>query len=151
MDRIDVAKQILSENGYKNTAPRKVLLEFLNNDENKHMSCDEIYEEISKDHPNIGIATVYRNMQLFEELGIAMKITLDDGVGRYEFRNLQDDVHQHHHLVCLKCNKLIEVKEDLLGELEEKLEEEHDFDIVDHDLKFYGYCNECREKEEMEK
>lgn len=144
MNRVEVAKEILSKNGYKSTEPRKILLEFLDDDENKHMSCDEIYEKVSKDHPNIGIATVYRNMQLFEELDIAMKLTLDDGVGRYEFKNLQDDVHQHHHLVCLNCNKLIEVKEDMLCEIEEELEQEHNFQITDHDLKFYGYCEDCK-------
>lgn len=144
MNRVEVAKEILSKNGYKSTEPRMVLLDFLDKDENKHLSCDEIYEKVSKDHPNIGIATVYRNMQLFEELGIAMKLTLDDGVGRYEFKNLRDDVHQHHHLVCLNCNELIEVKEDMLCEIEDELEREYNFQITDHDLKFYGYCKNCK-------
>lgn len=144
MNRVELAYSILAENGYKNTEPRKVLLDFLSEDENKHLSCDEIYYKISDTHPNIGIATIYRNMQLFEELNIATKLTLDDGVARYELADFGKDAHQHHHLVCLNCNKLIEVKEDLLGVLEKEIEKEHDFKIVDHDLKFFGICNECK-------
>lgn len=144
MNRIDKAYKILADKAYKTTEPRRVLIEFLDDDKNKHLSCDEIYDRISKDYPNMGIATIYRNMQLFEELGIVTKLTLDDGVSRYELANLEKDVHQHHHLVCLNCNKLIEVKEDLLGALEVEIEQEHDFKIVDHDLKFYGYCSKCK-------
>lgn len=144
MTRLDKAYEKLREKGYKTTAPRKILLDFLDKENNKHLSCDEIYDRISKDHPNIGIATVYRNIQLFEELNITTKLTLDDGIGRYELSNLDDKTHQHHHLVCISCNKLIEVKEDLLGVLEKEIENEHNFEIVDHDLKFYGFCDECR-------
>ena len=144
MNRIDKAYKILADKAYKTTEPRRVLIEFLDDDKNKHLSCDEIYDRISKDYPNMGIATIYRNMQLFEELGIVTKLTLDDGISRYELANLEKDVHQHHHLVCLNCNKLIEVKEDLLGALEVEIEQEHDFKIVDHDLKFYGYCSKCK-------
>lgn len=144
MNRVELAYKILADKGFKTTEPRKILLEFLNRDENKHLSCDEIYDRLSDAHPNIGIATVYRNIQLFEELGIVTKLTLDDGIGRYEYAELLKDAHQHHHLVCLNCNKLIEVKEDLLGALEEQIEKEHGFKIVDHDLKFFGYCSDCK-------
>lgn len=144
MNSKDKAYKILADQAYKTTEPRRVLIEFLADDKNKHLSCDEIYDRISKDYPNMGIATIYRNMQLFEELGIVTKLTLDDGISRYELANLEEDVHQHHHLVCLNCNKLIEVKEDLLGALEVEIEQEHDFKIVDHDLKFYGYCSKCK-------
>lgn len=143
MTKVELAYSILAENGYKTTEPRKVLLKFLDEDENKHLSCDEIYDKISDTHPNIGIATVYRNMQLFEELNIATKLTLDDGTARYELADFGEGAHMHHHLVCLNCNKLIEVKEDLLGVLEKEIEKEHNFKIVDHDLKFFGICKEC--------
>lgn len=144
MTRLEKAYQKLRDGGYKTTAPRKILLEFLNKESNKHLSCDEIYDKISDNHPNIGIATVYRNIQLFEELNITTKLTLDDGIGRYELSDLDGDSHQHHHLVCVECNKLIEVKEDLLGVLEKEIEAEHNFEIIDHDLKFFGYCEECK-------
>lgn len=146
MEDLKIAYTLLKENGYKTTAPRRVILEFLTKGANKHLSCDEIHRMISVDHPEVGIATVYRNMQLFEDLKIVTRLTLDDGVARYELSSLGNDSHQHHHLVCLECGKLIELKNDLLGNLEREIEAEQEFKISDHDLKFYGHCKECSEK-----
>ena len=146
MEDLKIAYTILKEHGYKTTAPRKVILNFLGKGVNKHLSCDEIHRMISIEHPEVGIATVYRNMQLFEDLKIGTRLTLDDGVARYELSALDDDSHQHHHLVCLSCGKLIELKVDLLGNLERQIEEEQEFIISDHDLKFFGYCKECNDK-----
>ncbi len=148
MDKKEIAFKILSENGLKYTEPRKILIEFLSEDENKHLTPEEIYDKLNPDYPNLGIATVYRNLQNFENLGIVQRLNLGDGVSRFELAELVEDVHQHHHLVCINCDKLIEVKGDLLGELEEKIENLYDFKIIDHDLKFYGYCGECEEKKD---
>ena len=145
MDQVERARSILVENGYKVTEPRITLLEYLAKDENRHLTCEKIHEIVSKENPNIGIATVYRNMQLFEELDIVIKLNLDDGVARYELKNF-DNQHQHHHLICLNCAKLIEVKEDLLGALEKEIEKETGFEIHDHVLKFYGYCSDCKDE-----
>lgn len=148
MDKLNYAYKKLKDNSYKNTMPRKVILEFMNNSEHKHMSCDEIHRDISKKYPDIGIATVYRNMQLFEELKIVTRLTLADGIARYEINDLSEERHQHHHLVCLNCGKLIEIGEDLLGPLEQKITRETGFQIEDHDLKFFGYCKECQNEKE---
>lgn len=113
-----------------------------NND--KHLSCDEIFNIISKENPEIGIATVYRTLLLFEKLDIVYKVNFDDGCSRYEL-DLGTEDHQHHHLICLKCGEVIEVKLDLLEALETEIEKELNFRIVDHNLKFYGYCSDCKE------
>lgn len=144
MEDLKIAYTLLKENDYKITAPRKIILDFLSKGANKHLSCDEIHRLITKEHPEVGIATVYRNMQLFEDLKIVTRLTLDDGVSRYELSSLGADSHQHHHLVCLKCGKLIELKNDLLGNLEKQIEIEQEFKISDHDLKFFGYCKNCK-------
>ena len=145
MDKKEIAFKILSENGLKYTEPRRLLIEFLTEEENKHLTPEEIYEKLNPDHPNLGIATVYRNLQNFENLGIVQRLSLGDGIARYELAELEKDVHQHHHLVCIECGRLIEVKGDLLGELEKKIETLYNFEILDHDLKFYGYCNKCQD------
>ena len=71
-----------------------------------------------------------------------------DGRSRYELCNLPfEHHHHHHHLVCLNCNQILEVKEDLLQQLESLIEREHNFQIVDHRVQVYGYCSDCnREK-----
>ncbi len=136
-------KEILKENGYKLTSQRKAILEILMDNKSEHLSCDDIFKITSVEHPEIGIATIYRTLQLFEELGMVYKLNFNDGFSRYEL-DLGTEEHHHHHLICLSCGKVIEVKVDLLDSLEQKIEKNDNFTIVDHNVKFYGYCSECK-------
>ncbi|MDN5353153.1 MAG: Fur family transcriptional regulator, ferric uptake regulator, partial [Clostridiales bacterium] len=88
-------------------------------------------------------ATVYRTLQLLEELEVVTSLNLEDGCVRYELY-IDDGAHNHHHLICNKCGRVIEVEGDLLDQLEQKIEREYDFKIVDHKLKFYGICSKCK-------
>lgn len=136
-------KGILQEEGYKFTTQRRAILKSIVDNHKEHLSCDEVYEIVSKTYPEIGIATVYRTLQLFEKLNIVYKLNFDDGLSRYEL-NQGMGTHHHHHLICLKCGKVMEVKLDLLESLEAEIEKEGQFKIIDHDVKFYGHCRDCR-------
>ena len=143
-------KDILQKEGYKLTNQRKDILKTLLNNNHKHLSCEDVFNIVSKENSDLGIATVYRTLQLFEKLNIVYKINFDDGLSRYEL-NLGEENHQHHHLICLNCGKVIEVKLDLLESLENKIEKDGNFKIVDHNVKFYGYCKKCLDKVDKEK
>lgn len=143
-------KNILQKEGYKLTNQRKDILKTLLNNNNKHLSCEDVFNIVSKENSDLGIATVYRTLQLFEKLNIVYKINFDDGLSRYEL-NLGEENHQHHHLICLNCGNVMEVKLDLLESLENKIEKDGNFKIVDHNVKFYGYCKKCLDKVDKEK
>ncbi len=143
---MDGAKSILKKHGYKFTWQRKLILDFLSDNMDKHLSCDEIFDMIVVDNPEIGIATIYRNLLTFDQLGIVSKLNLGDGINRYELKDSSEEGHHHHHLICVNCDKIIEVKKDLLDDLENMVENELEFKIMDHSLKFYGYCSDCRDK-----
>jgi Fur family transcriptional regulator, ferric uptake regulator len=114
----------------------------------EHLSPEEIYEHIKDIYPEIGLATIYRTLQLFEEIGLVYKLNFDDGCYRYEILSPNNkEVHQHHHLICKKCGKIIEVKEDLMNSLEEIIEKQYNFEIKNHIVKFTGICSQCRNKE----
>lgn len=134
---------ILQKEGYKLTNQRKEILNVMYDKRHEHLSCEDVHEIISKENPELGIATVYRTLQLFEKLNIVYKINFDDGLSRYEL-NLGTENHQHHHLICIKCGKVKEVKLDLLEALEDQIEREGNFEIIDHNVKFYGYCEDCK-------
>lgn len=138
---IEDYKEILKKEGYKLTYQRKIILNTIIEHHSEHLSCDDIFNIVRKKHLEIGIATIYRTLQLFEELKIVHRVNFDDGFSRYELIRGTED--HHHHLVCLECGKVIEVKLDLLEALEKEIEKEEDFDIVDHNVQFYGYCNDC--------
>lgn len=140
-------KTKLNSGGYKITNQRKTIYEILLDSMGEHLNPEEIYELVKKVDPEIGIATVYRTTKLFEEVGILNKIIFNDGCTRYEIAQFEEDRHSHHHLLCTNCRKIIEVKMDLLNELEELIEKEYDFEIHNHSLKFYGLCKDCKEEE----
>ena len=141
--KIKKYEETLKNQGYKLTSQRKIILKALVDHKDEHLSCDDLFKIISEQNPDIGIATIYRTLQLFEELKIVYKLNFNDGFSRYEL-NLGTEEHHHHHLICLKCGKVIEVKVDLLDSLEEEIEKNDNFTIVDHNVKFYGYCSECK-------
>lgn len=141
---MDDIKQIFKEEGYKLTTQRRAILDVIVENQDKHLSPEEIYDIVKKKYPEIGIATVYRTLQLLEKLNIIYRLNFDDGYNRYEL-NYDSENHHHHHLICLKCGKVMEVKIDLLENLENEIENENGFKIVDHNVKFFGYCADCQQ------
>lgn len=140
-------KELLKQKGFKLTTQRRAVLEIMQDRKGEHLTTEEIYELVRDKCPEIGLATVYRTVQLLDNLKLIRKLNLDDGCCRYEL-GLEDEDHHHHHLICEECGKVIEVAEDLLDPLETKIEDLFNFKITDHKLKFYGVCEECHGKNE---
>lgn len=141
---IDVLKDKLKETGFKITPQRRAIVEILLKNNHTHLSSEEIYDLVRVDCPEIGLATVYRTMQLLDEIGAISKLNLDDGCIRYEICLDKEDSHNHHHLICKKCGKIMEAKEDLLDSIECEIQKLYNFEILDHDVKFYGLCEDCK-------
>lgn len=138
-----VFKERLKEKGCKLTLQRRGVLDVLLEHCNEHLSTEEIYAAVKEKYPEIGLATVYRTVQLFEEMGIIDRLNFDDGCSRFELSS-GDAVHHHHHLICEKCNKVFEVENDLLEEIESEIESKYNFKVHNHNVMFYGHCKECR-------
>ncbi len=144
LNQMDMLKDRLKQTGFKITPQRRAIIEILLKHNSKHLSSEEIYELVKISCPEIGLATVYRTMQLLDEVGVISKLNLDDGCIRYELDLNKDESHHHHHLICKNCSKIIEVEEDLLDSIEKEIEKIYKFNILDHDVKFYGICDECK-------
>lgn len=143
-------KKMLKEKGLKVTNQRLLVLEVLADHRDKHMTAEDIYELVKEDYPEIGLATIYRTVQLLREMQLVDRINLDDGCLRYEISDMFDGEtkHHHHHLICKTCGKVVPFEEDLLDELERLVEQETGFHVSDHELKFYGQCQECRKRQD---
>lgn len=142
---IERLKNNLKEKGYKLTPQRRAIVDIIIRNEGSHLTTEELYDLVKVECPEIGLATVYRTVQLLEELGVVSKLDLNDGCYRYELVH-EDENHHHHHLICSNCGKLIEVQGDLLEGLEHEIESKYDFRIKNHSVKFYGICSECSKK-----
>ncbi|HOB20684.1 MAG TPA: Fur family transcriptional regulator [Candidatus Atribacteria bacterium] len=144
MDDMERIKNLVKDKGYKLTPQRKATLETILQNAGRHLSTEEIFWEVKKICPDIGLATVYRTILLLDELNILDKHNFEDGRYRYEL-NHPDQDHHHHHLICNKCGKVFEVEEDLLEDLEHKIEQNFNFRITNHKVQFFGYCSNCIE------
>jgi Fur family ferric uptake transcriptional regulator len=132
----------IKKQGLRNTRQREEILEvFLSS--GGHITADEIFEKVKARDSSIGYATIHRNLALLLDSGLAEEIKIGKGKTRYE----QMHMRQHHdHLICLKCGKFIEVRDENIERLQEKLAEENDFKPVRHKLEIYGYCKKCINK-----
>jgi Fur family ferric uptake transcriptional regulator len=129
----------LKEKNLKITGQRKLILDaFLNNE--RHISAEELYDQLKRENPGIGLATIYRTLKLLSECGLANELHFSNGVTRYEHLF----GHEHHdHLICLNCGKYIEVVEPAIEELQEKLARKNNFQVLRHRMELYGICQEC--------
>ena len=137
-------KALLRTNGLKVTNQRIAILEVLNNRPGKHLTAEEIYDYVRRKFPDIGLATVYRTIQLLSELSLIDKLNLDDGYTRYEIGSKnQEESHHHHHLICLECGNVYAFQDDLLENLENRIKDTLGFEVSDHEVKLYGHCKKC--------
>ncbi|MDI9502910.1 MAG: transcriptional repressor [Tissierellia bacterium] len=144
---LDEMRSLLTENGYKNTTQRNGMFLALEKHAGDHLSPEQLHSVLAEEGNHVGIATIYRTLQIFESLGIVHKLDFDDRAYRYEIVN-QDEAHMHHHLICERCEKVTELHVDLLDKLEAIVEKDYGFTITDHAVKIFGICKACGEKQE---
>lgn len=138
-------KTLLKEKGLKVTNQRVAILRVLQARPDQHLTAEEIYDLVREQYPEIGLATVYRTIQLLSELHLIDKLSLDDGYVRYEIGRKEEAFgHHHHHLICLNCGTVLSFEDDLLEPLEAKIEAACGFRVSDHEVKLFGYCRNCQ-------
>lgn len=135
----------LKEHDYQLTPQREAVVQVLIQNADMHLRTEDIYMRTKELAPEIGLATVYRTLELLEKLSVVYRFEYGDGQSRYELVSKSEE-HYHHHLICLKCGEISEFRGDLLDQLEEKISQEQQFEIVDHSLRFFGYCAKCTAK-----
>ena len=140
-------KDLLREKGLKVTSQRLMVLNILSAHGDEHLTVEEIYDLAKEESPEIGLATIYRTVQVLLELHVIEKVTFDDGFARYELNGEETGSgHRHHHAICTQCGKVYSLETDLLATLEKQVFESLGFEVTDHEVKLYGLCSACRRK-----
>lgn len=140
-------KDLLREKGLKVTSQRLMVLNILSAHGDEHLTVEEIYDLAKEESPEIGLATIYRTVQVLLELHVIEKVTFDDGFARYELNGEETGSgHRHHHAICTQCGKVDSLETDLLDTLEKQVFESLGFEVTDHEVKLYGLCSACRRK-----
>lgn len=141
---LNQAYYFLKKNNLKITTQRKAILEILYDFRENHLGAENIYELlIAKDNnKKIGLATVYRTMELFERIGIVSRLSMENSAARYEL--VMYDKLMHHHLICLRCGKLEELDDKIADQFKKQILEDKGFEVADKSIKIYGYCSSCK-------
>lgn len=140
-------KDLLREKGLNVTSQRLMVLNILSAHGDEHLTVEEIYDLAKEESPEIGLATIYRTVQVLLELHVIEKVTFDDGFARYELNGEETGSgHRHHHAICTQCGKVYSLETDLLDTLEKQVFESLGFEVTDHEVKLYGLCSACRRK-----
>ena len=137
--------KIIQQSPYKLTPQREKIVEILVENDEQHLSAEELYFILKEKTPDIGIATVYRTLDIFYELKILEKISFSNCVSKYHLRQSVDD-ELHHHLICTNCNNIEKVSNPIFNKLIEYMRKEYSFEVQDNSLSFYGTCAKCKDK-----
>jgi len=129
----------LLEKGYRLTPQRIMVVDALHSVET-HISAEEIFAKLKAKYPYANISTIYRTLDLLKDLGLADEIEIGDGIARYHSKEHSN----HHHLVCNKCGKIIELSEAHLQPLATSLLKDHKFKADMRHLAIFGQCSNCQ-------
>ncbi|MEW6364412.1 MAG: transcriptional repressor [Acidobacteriota bacterium] len=134
--------EFLDKRSMKRSRKRQLVLEcFLRSE--SHLSAEDLYRLVHREHPEIGRSTVYRALKLFCESGVARQVDLRDGRERYE-HHFQ---HPHHdHMVCTTCGRTFEFVCQEIEALQGRVAESIKFAAASHTLQIFGECAACRRR-----
>ena len=148
MDYPEIAMQLLKSRGYRQTKPRRLVLETLDRAD-APLSPYEIAERIKVAGEKGDVVSVYRILQALEENDLAHRV-LSSGKYRKCHLGPEDDCHRHqlqhchHNLVCRQCGRIEEVHCPGMDLIEQALAAQSSFQIESHALEFMGLCAGCR-------
>lgn len=137
----NIRNPTLGTKGRPFTSQRRLLLKLIR-DANEHLDPKELYRRASNEDKSISLATVYRGLRLFKELGLVDERRLGQVRCYYEIRQSAE----HYHLVCQGCGRVTEFGSPLIRKLLDKVEREHGFKVTRAELYLEGYCQQCNEE-----
>lgn len=128
--------EIIKKFGLKLTQPRLKVLALFQTSTQRHMSAEDVYHSLLQQGNNVGLATVYRVLTQFEEIGLLSRNSFDNNKAVYEL-----DKGQHHdHLVCLDCGKVEEFRNPEIEKLQQAVAEKKGYELTEHSLNLYARC-----------
>ncbi|NJM98674.1 MAG: transcriptional repressor [Phormidesmis sp. RL_2_1] len=137
-------KDELNARGYRSTPQRqKVLSIFMSLTQGEHLSAEDLHKILEKDGERISLSTVYRTIHLMVLMGLLRELELAEGHKHYE---LNRPLRDHHHIVCVYCNKTLEFTESSITEIGERTADAAGYHLLDCQLTLYGVCMHCTEK-----
>ena len=141
-ERVRRARRVLSEymntGGKRNTRQRDVIVDvFFEVGSERHLSLQELQEQVQRVEPGVGFATVYRTMKMLTDAGVAHERRFDEGTTRYELA----EVGEHHdHLICIDCGHIFEFEDEVIESRQREVATRLGLEITTHRHEIYATC-----------
>ncbi len=130
--------EVLKDKGFKVTPRRKAIINIFITS-NSHLTADEVWDRLSKKFDRCGIPSVYRNLETLAECGVLTKIQQFDRKKHYGLCSFAGHDEHHHHIICVKCGKVEEIKECAL--IQKRYI--NGYKVVRHFMQVDGICDKC--------
>jgi Fur family peroxide stress response transcriptional regulator len=132
----------LREREHRLTPQRVALLRLLAASE-EHPSASQLYDQLKKQFPTTSPATVYKTLNLLQEMDEVLELGFSDDDNRYD----GNKPYPHPHLICVRCRKIVDPNISLTQNLIQQVAQLSGYRIVSHRLDLYGLCPACQERE----
>jgi Fur family ferric uptake transcriptional regulator len=133
------ARATLREQGYRLTPQRNLIWEVLR-DAGRHMTAEEVANEVRRTLPDVNVSTVYRTLELLVSLDLVIETRLEGVACYYEV----SPEPTHHHFVCTRCGVVGHFGDELLAPVHDELTRRRGFDVGHIQVTAFGLCSECR-------
>ena len=139
------------EGGYRSTDARRGVIDLLR-ETNLCLTADEIHVRLRESGRRVGLATVYRTVNLLSDTGAIKRIDAGSGSAHFEAVE-QSEAEHHHHIICSVCHRVLKYAQfskeelDLMERTERSLEKRFGYRITGHRIYFEGVCPECQPKD----
>lgn len=134
-------EQRLSDRGLRVTPQRVAIYEFLSGNRT-HPTAADIHDAVKRQYPMISPATIYKTLEVLVQMGEVVELPFPDGTNRYD-----SNAHPHVHLVCTRCQTILDVEDGALLSLEMRAADASGFAIFARRFELQGLCRDCRTAE----
>lgn len=137
----------LKSAGLKITLPRLKILELMQEPECQHITVEDLYRKLLDSGEEIGLATVYRVLNQFDDAGIVTRHNFEGGKAIFELATQ----NHHDHLICLDCGEVFEFRDEIINARQKEIAAQYGVELTYHSLYLYGHCNagDCKQDPEL--
>lgn len=137
-------------NGYK-TKQRDLILNYFIENNERHVTAEEVVEHLKQGGTSVGKSTVYRYLEKLVAQGLVRRFFIEEGHGAcYQYSGEDEQCNEHFHLKCVSCGVLLHIQCDYLAAAGKHILNHHDFTIDNSKTVLYGFCDKCKENEDKE-
>jgi len=136
---MDLLSQI-KKKGHRVTRSRELICKILEDSGHAHFTVEELYNKATKKNTDIDLATVYRTLELLGEIGLIAHLHQAHGSGIYFLKNNENTMH----IICLDCNKIIDVSSKSYNKINDLLMSETQFKLIQNNFIYSGVCGNCK-------